>query len=55
MQFSANDLNNYSAITDQNAAKTFEDKKPFEAAKVQTKEQKPQNFFEEIYFQNRQN
>ena len=55
MQFSANDLNNYSAISDQSASRTYENKKPVEAAKLQTKEEKPKNFFEEIYFQNRQN
>lgn len=50
MQFSAKDLNNYSAITDQNAAKTFNSKVTQEVMK---KEAAPiphkKNFFEEIY------
>lgn len=51
MQFSARDLNSYSAITDQNAARTYEEKKPVEVARVQTQEDKPKDFFEEIYRQ----
>lgn len=50
MQFSAKDLNSYSAITDQNADKTFKQKAPTESAKKEEAlPQKKKNFYEEIY------